>query len=132
MSEHVEYLAGSEEEPLHWFGRGCSRMAARREAASMVAEPWWKYTVRARWMRPATGADCDHSPDDHPDSPCWHIDDGWMWECDPGDPGAIPVWRVERYCGPSWWLSSRLRRVVVRWRMRRRVARFKRERAHTR
>lgn len=98
----VNFVAISEDEPIVWVKRDCSRLAAVRGGAYEMCASARNCRARKRYMRPATAElDCPSWPhgldeDEEPpeDCRCFDVEEGWHLECTKDEPGAIPVWRV--------------------------------------
>lgn len=101
--QRVHFVAVSEDEPIVWVKRDCSRLAAIRGGAEEMCTSAWRCWARKRYMREATKElDCPcwpHGVDEYGDPPedcqCGSVEDGWHFQCAKGAPGASPVWRVE-------------------------------------
>lgn len=123
----VEYIAGDEDGGLNWFGRSCSKRAARAEAAELEGRPALSYRVRPEHMialvcplHPAgvdgfdvglglvAALDAEHRREtelERDGCECYRVDEGWMTVCASETPGAVAVWRVEARHPPTWWFA---------------------------
>lgn len=115
VEQRPRFIATSEDEPIVWLARTCSRLAAIRAGADECCGRARHFWARKRYMREATkDLDCPCWPheigeDEDPpeDCRCWQIEEGWFFQCAADEPGAEAVWRVEE------------RPHRIRWRLRR-------------
>jgi len=118
----VQIVACSEDEPIVWIKRDCSRLTAIRGGAEEMCTSAWRCRARKRYMREATKElDCPcwpHTIDEDGEPPedcqCWSIEEGYYFQCGKDAEGAIAVWRVEarprrmrrywvRLANKLWW-----------------------------
>jgi protein gp37 len=113
--QRVRFVAISEDEPIVWVERNCSRLAAIRRGADGMCAAARNCWACKRYMRPATKElDCPswpHGFDENEEPPedcrCFNVEEGWHLQCDKDEPGAIPVWRVtERPRSIIEWTDS--------------------------
>lgn len=125
MADRPTVVAVSEDEPIVWVERTCSRLAAIRAGADECCGKARNFWARERYMREASKErDCPvwpHEIDEDGEPPeeccCWQIEEGYWYQCKPDAAGAFPVWRVSERPRRLRW---RLRRLVVKTLYRRR------------
>lgn len=121
MSAGVKFVACSEDEPIVWVKRDCSRLTAIRGGAAEACGKARHFWARKRWMREATKElDCPvwpHTIDEDGEPPedcrCWQIEEGGFFQCKADAPGAFPVWRVEERPRRLRWKLRRLSGKVL-------------------
>lgn len=121
MRTRPEIVACSEDEPIVWVRRDCSRLAAIRSGAHECCAKPRRFWARKRYLREATKElDCPvypHEIDEDGEPPedcrCWQIEEGWFFQCEADAPGAFSVWRVEERPRRFWWRLQRLSGKVL-------------------